>query len=234
MKFLSRISYLILFLIVLAGFGGYVFYARLPDITAKHLSKKLKVPVEIGDISLSLSSIEIDNLEIANLPTKKLQKAFSSEMIVIKAPLKNYTEKTILIDQITVDHIYLGLEFDSASGTSGNWTILMNNLSNSAKKDENTDTVVIIKELILTNIQVEVYYDKEGGSVKKFPIVDKIVLTNINSKAGLPTEQILRSVLGQMLQSVFLQENIKNMLKDSLDSANPLNSMLSPFKGLFE
>lgn len=223
---------------VICSLAGYIAYARLPDITARYLAQELKVPVEIGDIDLSWKTITISDLEISNLPRQKLSKAFSANTITAKTPIFHYVKNDIIIEQIEIDTIYLGLEFNSASSTEGNWSVLMSNLQTNKTKNNSPppskQQSLLIKELVLTNIQVEVYYDLEKGSIKRLPIIDKIVLQNISSTEGIPSDQILSSVLGQMLKSVFLKENLQNMLKGVLDvPRNELDSILSPLKNIF-
>lgn len=225
----------ILGLTLVAFIATFILWSKAPDFISRKLSKKLKVSVEIGDMHFSLKELEIDHLEIANIPNSYLSKAFSADKIVCKNEFLNYFEKQISIDEIIVSDIYLGLEFDSSKGTQGNWTVLMNNLNSSVEKTSNTTSKPVeIKQMIFRNIQVDVVYKSAGGKIKKLPIIKEIVLKNINTSKGLPSDQIMQSVLGQMLQSVFVQENVKNMFEGILDQPhNALDTLIQPFKGLF-
>jgi len=192
--------------------------------------------VTIGDISFSLNKITVDHLDIANVPNSRLQKALSVKTISSTCNLLNYLKETISIEQITLDDIYIGLEFDTPKSAQGNWTVLMGNLESataSAPKEESK--TVIIKELILTNIQVDVVYKSSNGAIKRLKPIPRIVLYNINSSQGFPTDQIMKSVLGQMLKSVFVDENLKNMFEDLLTNPpkNAVDAVLQPFKSLF-
>ncbi|MES2122485.1 MAG: hypothetical protein V4492_06880, partial [Chlamydiota bacterium] len=97
--------------------------------------------------------------------------------------------------------------------------------------DENARSVLIHK-LILTNINVDVVYRKDGGKIKRLPPIDRIELTEVSSEGGLPMDQIMNSVLGQMLKSVFEKENLKNMMQDLLQNQGDIQKYISPFKGL--
>jgi uncharacterized protein involved in outer membrane biogenesis len=219
--------------------AAFLVYSRLPDMLSDSMSQKLKVAVEIGDVRLSSHSIAIDDLEIANVPGGKLTKALSVKNTVFDAPLTNYIKDSITIEEITLDQVYLGLEFASATSTNGNWSTLIGNLNENPKappssKDKTKEAKVLIKKIVVSNIQTDVVYDKDGGKIIKLKPIDRIELTNINSEDGVPSDQIMRSVLGQMLQSVFTQENLKNMLKGVLqEPENPWNSLIKPFEGLF-
>ena len=235
-KFCLRLFGWIILLTVILAIALLIGYSRLPDIASKYLSKQFKVAVEIEDIHLSSNEIAIENIEISNIPGSILSKALSVKKIIFKTPIKNYIKDKIIIDEISLDEIYLGLEFESSKGTKGNWSTLMNNLQSNpnepSKKTEETE--VFIKELILTNIKVEIVYKKEGSAIKKLAPIDRIVLKNISSKEGLPSDQITKIILGQMLKSIFSEENLKNMLEGVLkEPKTNLETLLQPFKNLF-
>lgn len=220
--------------IVIAGL--FLLSSLAPDFIASGLSKNLKVAVTIGDMSFSLDKITIKHLDIANVPNSRLPKALSIKTICSKCPLLNYLKETVNIEQITLDDIYLGLEFDTPKSAQGNWTVLMSNLeSTTASTSKEESKTVIIKELILTNIEVDVVYKSSGGSIKKLKPIPRIVLHEINSSQGFPADQIMKSVLGQMLKSVFVEENLKNMFDDFLTNPpkNAADAILQPFKSLF-
>jgi hypothetical protein len=240
--FLSSFLGWIVVVIVAIVVVVFIVWSRVPDIIANNLSKKLKVSVEIDDISLSFNQIDVENLEVSNVPGGILQKAFSTEQILVKAPLSRYLDNKIEIDEIDLNNVYLGLEFESSKSTKGNWTTIMNNLNTSEssspkpKKEEKKGEgrSVFIRTLILTNIQVDVVYVKDGTPVKRLPPIDRIVLKNISSEEGVPMDQIMKSVLGQMLQSVFMKQNLQNMLEGILNQPqNSFDKFLQPFKGLF-
>ncbi len=212
-----------------------IIWLRAPAFAEKHLSSKLKVPVSVGDISFFLNRIIVKNFEIANLPNHYLKKACSVKRICAENNIFNYLDEVITIELITLDDIYLGLEFDNAKGAKGNWTTLMKNLDDSLTTVKKEDTQIIeIKKLVLTNIQVDVVYRSAGRKVKRLKPIPEIILYNINSSEGLPSEQIMKSVLGQMLKSVFIKENLKNMFAAIFtDPQNAVDTILSPFKSIF-
>jgi uncharacterized protein involved in outer membrane biogenesis len=242
----STLTGIIIVIILAAIVIGFIGWSRLPDILANTLSNKLKVSVEIDDMSLGWGKIEIDKVTIGNPPGTILPKAFSCGSIDVIAPFTNYLDQKIIIDQIDLNDVYLGLEFDSAKGTEGNWTRIMSNLkpsnaqqTNNKKKkaapptDSGPKRSVLIKRLILTNIDVDVVYRKEGGKIQKLKRIDRIELTNVSSEGGLPMDQVMSSVLGQMLKSVFEKQNLQNMLQDLLQQQGGLQQYIEPFKGFF-
>jgi hypothetical protein len=223
----------IFILIAIVLTAGLFFYFRLPSMASTEMSKRLQVAVSVQDITLRPNLIAIDQIDVANLPGGRLSKALSVQSTQITAPLLGYLESSIVIEEIALDQVYLGLEFVSASGTQGNWSTLMGNL-NREKKKETSKTKVFIKKLILTNIRTDVVYDKDGKDIIHLKPIDRIELTNISSEEGISTSQIMNTVLGQMLKSVFTQENLKNMLEGVLqEPSNPWNSLVQPFKNIF-
>lgn len=224
----------VIVIIILAGFiMGFIYWSRVPDMVAEHLTKKLQVAVQVGDMSLGMNKITVDKLQVSNPPQYRLlQNAFACDEIVVNAPLTGYLNKDIVIDEIDMNNVYIGFEFDSIKGASGNWTQIMKNVQKQSKKvpKSASERRVLIKRLVLNNIQADVAYDRNGGKVRHLPVIPQIVLTNISSKGGFPMDQITNSVLGKMLQSIFEQENIKNMLQNIFQAPSKL---LSPFEGLF-
>ena len=242
--FLSTVVGLIVVVVLAAVVVGFVFWSRLPDMAANNLSKKLKVPVEIDSFGLSWGKLDAKNIQIGNPPGAILAKAFTCREIDVLAPFTNYLNKRIIINEIDLQDIYLGLEFDSASGTSGNWTRIMKNLQDSTQADQgklskskekkgSPERSVLIHRIVLTNIDVDVVYRKEGGKVKKLPRIPRIELTEVSSEGGFPMDQILNSVLGEMLKQVFIKQNLNNMIKSLIDTPSPIQKYVEPFKGFF-
>lgn len=234
--FFSTLAGLIVLIILAAAIVGFIFWSRVPDMLANNLSKKMKVSVTIDSMGLGLGSIDLHKMDIGNPPKSILSKAFSCNEIDVKAPLTRYLSKNIVIDEIDLKDVYLGLEFDSPSGTKGNWTRIMSNIqsTSSISKEKKTERTVLIHRIVLTNINVDVVYKKDGGKIKKLPTIDRIELTEISSQGGIPMDQITNSVLGEMLKQVFIKENLKNMMQDLLqDPSSPVQKYLAPFKGLF-
>jgi hypothetical protein len=250
-------------IIIALGVVAFMLWLRVPDMLANNLSKTLKVKVSIEDMNLGFGYINIENLEIGNVPQGILVKAFSAEKTSIQAPLTRYVDDHIVVDRIQIDDVYLGLEFDSATSTNGNWTRILSNLqqttdsqdassqgksrrkghrqkSNSAPKStsnqdgNNNKKTVLIKELVVNNIYTDLVYIQGDGKIKKLPMIKQIVIKNISSEEGFPIDQLMNSVLGQMLTQVFIQQNLKNMIQTLLPRASELNDWIQPFKGLIK
>jgi hypothetical protein len=213
----------------------FLGWSRVPDILAGNLSKKLKVLVEIGTLSVSLKSIEIEKLEIGNPRGFYLPRAFACDQIYVDAPLTRFLQNDVEIDEIDLDNVYIGLEFDSPSGTQGNWTVIMNNAGTAqAESVSSTKKTVMIRRLILNNIHTDLIYRNQGNGVRHLPKIQRIELKNISSEGGNTMDQIMNSALGQMLKEIFIEQNLKELLDKVLQPGgqNPVEDALRQFKGL--
>lgn len=234
--FLRSVTGLAIIIILGVIIFGFIFWSRVPDIIASNMSKKLKVPVEIADMDLSLKSIEIDKLSIGNPKGYYLPRAFGAQHIAVDAPLSRYFHDHILIDEIDVDDVYVGLEFDSPKGTEGNWSQIMKNVKSSTSQ-KNTKTVLIHK-LILNNIKCDLLYRSQGKKVTHLPEIKRIELTDISSEGGDTMDQIMNSAFGEMIKQVFIQQNLKDALNNILDQiqnggSSPTQQGIQIFRGLF-
>ncbi|HSW86480.1 MAG TPA: AsmA family protein [Rhabdochlamydiaceae bacterium] len=234
--FLKSLVTIIVIVIVAIIVIFFVTWSRVPDMLANSLSKKMKVPVEIEDVHLGMRSIEIDKLEIGNPKGSILPKAFSTDKILIRAPLMNYMHKQIVIDEVDLSNVYLGLEFEYMGSKKGNWSTIMNNFKESTKTSEQKNPrTVLIKKLIATNINIDLVYEKGGGKIQRLKPVDRMEFDNVTSEGGLPTEQITRLIVNQMLRQVFSMENLQDMLENILQNPGQgtLQKIFQPFKGVF-
>ena len=184
--FFKSLAGIIVVCILAAVIVIFLLWSRVPDLVASELSKSLKVGVEIGDISLSLDNIKVTKLNIENPRNFKLERAFSTQELDFHAPLTNYLKDDIVIDEIDLDNVYIGLEFDSPKSANGNWTTIMKNASDAQSKSSQSKSqkTVLIKRLILTNIRADLLYQSEG-KIRHLPVIPRMELTNISSKGGI-------------------------------------------------
>lgn len=224
---LVLIGLVVTFFLIRAGLSGTI---------ERKMTSQFQVPVSVGSVSLGFSAIGFKKLVIGNPKGAVLPTALSTVNITINAPVTRYFKQDVVIDEISVSDIQLGLEFDSAGGTKGNWTEIMSNYENAPEPSAEDTRTVFIKRLVLNNISVDVVYRTNPKKIKRLPLIPQIVLTNISSTGGVPMHQIMESVLGQMLKSVFLKENMKDMLDEVIK--NPPKTaedwLKVPFKRLFK
>lgn len=232
-KFFNTLLGLILIAIVLLVVFVFLGWSRIPDIVANQLSKKMKVPVGIEAIHFTTDSIKIDQLEIGSPKGYTLQKAFSSDTLLVQAPFTNYFKEQIVIDEIKIDQVYLAIEFERPGSSNGNWTTIMQNYKNNTASPEanKSGKSVLIKRLLLTNINVDLAYKEGGVPLKHLKPISRLEFTNITSEKGIPSEQITQLILEQALRSIFDQENLQNMIEGFMQSPQKgVQNLLSPLK----
>jgi len=233
-KAFNRLVRILVTILAALCIAAFLLYARLPSIISGKVSDALQTAVSLKKVDLSPSDINLEELVVSNVPGSVLPDAFSAKTISLNAPLTNYIKDDIVIEEIDLDGVYLALEFESPTNTTSNWNVLMKPLSSDPPSSRSKKTV-LIKTLVITNINVDLVYKNKGSNVKKLPRIEKIVLTNINSEEGFPMDQIMNSVLGQMLKSVFIQQNLKDALNGLLnqpkDTAEGILSPLRNFLG---
>lgn len=207
-------------LIVLAAVV-FVWLAKAP-VMASYLSRKLGVPVSIGTISIFPSETTIRFFRINNPIGFKSRTAFSAKKIEIDYQWHELTGSPSTIDRIEMDGVVIGIEFANPLGTKNNWTKIGARMP---KGEARAGPETFVRELVLKHITVEIRGLGLMGKVKKKE-VDEISLTNINSKEGFPTQEILKQVFGGA--------GISDFLQDAFEPQNLLQRVLNPFRGFGE
>ena len=223
---------IIVFAIIAAAVAIAITWSRIPDIISSKLSEKMRVNVVIGDMRLGWNDIDIHNVEVGNPRGCILTKAFAAKIISIFAPLPNYIDNPIVIDRLEINNVYVGIELDSKNSKKGNWTTILGNLQASQEKNKKNGKSVLIKKLILTNIDIDLAFTKEH-QVNHLDRIKKLEFDNVTSEEGIPYEQISSIILNQMLKKIFTIENITDMLQNFIPQGTPGGNALQIIKGLF-
>lgn len=112
------------------------------------------------------------------------------------------------IDSMTLSNNIIGVEFYNSSGTSNNWTRIMETPSKSKKE---THRKYLIKKLTMNNITVVL--TKQNGQKQTFPTIDKLEFYNISDETGFPIDELEKAIANEVLKSVFGKFNIMHLLK---------------------
>jgi len=227
-------------LIVVLCLAAVLVWNMFPTILSHKLSKRAGVSVTISDIRLSPDKIKVDGIRVGN-PSgySKTPRALSVDDVVVNVPLTRFLDNKIVIDEMTMDDIYIGLEFDSPNSKNGNWTTIMNNMSKSTKddsdkaKEKGETTSVLIKRLVITDLQIELAYKTGGKPNRKLRPIDRIELTNISSEGGIHTAQIMNIIMQETLRNIFSKEGLQNMLDGVLNPQDSGGGVMNTLKGLF-
>lgn len=227
---------LLIFLFLCIGIAFYLGLIRLSDIAADHFSRKLQVAVSIDSLKPGFKEIKIEEIQIGNPRGYSLPKAFAAKEAHLHAPCIEYFKENVVIEEIDINDIYLGIEFDSPTSIKGNWTVLMENFIQSTQSDvkKNPQRTILIKRLVLTNINTQLLFHGKG-SAQNLPKIDRMEFTNITHTGGIPMDQLIESILGQMLQSIFINNHLDNMLDSIMKKpSKAAKKAITPFKKLFK
>lgn len=188
---------------------------------ASYLSGKLGVHVSIMGIKMRPSSTKIYRFKIGNPPGSKTSNAFTVKTIELNYVIQRLFGEPSVIDQLKMNDIFIGVELYNPLGTDNNWTRITANLAKD--QDEKEGHEVLIKKLILENIDIEIkglgIKGVLGLNQKKH--IDHLEFSNISSKKGFPTKELIRAIFGQ----TGLQEYIKNLLNPK----SYIKDVFSPF-----
>lgn len=239
MKLVGWVVGVLLVVCVALAATGYFLYPKLPFFLSRSLSEKFKVPVRVGNVNMTYDLIHIDGLEIANPPQSQMQTAFVADVIDIKAPLPHYLKKDIIIEEISINNIYTSIEFYNRKNTTGNWSVLIDNLDSNEsfggserQGSNNVDKAgrtVHINKLILTNISVDLML--YGKKRIRLPPISRIEFDDVDSEKGLPTEEITEIIVQKMMGRIFSIHGITNMLMSVVEA--PFEAAGGLFKGIF-
>lgn len=227
-------------IIIILVLACILVWNMLPSIVSHKLSKHAGVSVTISNIGLSPNHLKVDGIRVGN-PSgySKTPRALSVDDLYASVPLTRFFDDQIVIDEMTMDDVYIGLEFDSPNSKSGNWTTIMNNMSKSTSADKEEakkkgkTTSVLIKRLVITDLQIELAYKTGGRANKKLRPIDRLELTNISSEGGIPTAQIMNIIMQETLRSIFSKEGLQNMLEGILNPSDSGGGVMNTLKGLF-
>ena len=226
-----RLLNLLFTIFVVIALCAVIAYNSLPSYFSKHFTNKAQVSVSISDFIIRPSTLTINNLQISNPPKSILRKAFDAEKIELYSPIGEYFHDQIVIDNMTVDNVYLGLEFESPKNPRRNWSTILQNIKPLEERNQNKS--ILVKKLIFTDLQVELVYREGSQNIRKIKPIDRLELTNISSKGGVPTDQIMHIILSEMLRSILSVEGLQNIIEDVVPGARQAGSVFRSVKGFF-
>ena len=215
--FLPFISFIFLIAIILV-----VIWFNLPNIFAHFLTKDFGVSVSIENILLKKNQVDIKNFDISNPKKYKTKKAFFIKNLNIGYNFKELIGETLVIDSITFNDIFIGVEFYDSSGNENNWKEIMNMPPHS----KNNKKKYLIKKMSLNNISVKL--TKNNGKTETFPTIDNLTFYNISDESGFPIDEIEKAIAHAVLKSIFEKFSLNHIL-DTINPKNIIKSLPIPF-----
>ena len=239
MKRFTKITcYSFVCLFILFALLTITFMLRVEHTVSKTLSDKLKVPVSVKSVDFHWGSFVINGLTIHNPSKSRLPIALQAKTITFQAPYYRYFMPTIHINDITCKDLYVSIEFYNEDKTVGNWTELIENLDSNesfGKSDEEKHLgkgrIVMIKKLLLYNINIDLLFKGQGQTPYKLSPIEKLEFDNVSSQKGLPTEEITEIIVQKMMEQISIMSGIGNMLGSVVTA--PAKALFAPFEFLF-
>lgn len=199
---MKKVVIFILFVLVVV----LALWTMKASIMSTYLSKILKTPVSIGSIDFSKSQITIKDLKIKNPSGFKEFTAYSCKEVIISFDLKKIKNDPSIIDRIDMNDNYLYIDCQNALCTDNNWTKIMKNISDRELKGQERE--VVISSLTMNDLKVNI----QGVGLipgSKDVNIDHIEFTNVSSKEGFPTEQLIIAIF----QEAKLFDYIKGIIE---------------------
>lgn len=199
---------------------AFLWIVKAP-ILSSYFSGLLGMDVSIGGVSITPGEMQISNFRIGNPGKYKERAAFKADSIVSSYHWNQLRSDPSTVERIEMDRIQLNIEFLNPTGKQNNWTEIAANIP---KRDANAKEV-IIKRLILTNMTVKII----GMGIwakRETRTIGRMELTNISSKSGFPTRELISNIFG----NAGLIEYIKNIIP----SPGGVIKMLPPLFGRYQ
>jgi hypothetical protein len=194
-----------LLLVIFVGlFSVWLFRA---PILSFYLSNKLKVPVSVGSISVSRTSMKIKNFKIKNPTGFKEKIAFSAKEINVFYKWADLSKDPVVIDKININDNQLNIFCTNPVCTSNNWTEIV---KRSQKKEEKKEKEVIVNVLTLDNLNITINDMGLIPGAKKEKNIPHLEFTKVSSKKGFPTNELIAAIFESSGLSDFVDEILKN------------------------
>ncbi len=204
--------------------ASLVVWTNRANLVAHFLSRHLRVPVTIRTLEVTKTEADISRLWIGTPPKSKTSTSFSAETIAIVSNLDQIMGNPLTIDEINMANLFIGVEY--YEGLETNWTYILQSKGENNKKKKERD--YLIRTLILENLTVEV--TQANGKIKRYPTIPRMEFHNISSDTGFPIDEIEKAIFNLMMQDLFKNLNIDQLLKQfPFPQTNPMK-FLPPFR----
>lgn len=224
-------KYLIIIAIILIGALFGIRFLTGPfaaNYLSRTLSNSLQVPVTVQKVDFTSDSFIIENLRIANPARSTLQTAAQFRSAEFTTPYTNYLKSDILINDITIDDLYMSIEFYNKKRTRGNWTTLISNLKSDEPKEEKSGRTVFIKLLTINNIVIDLVFP--GKSPIRLDPIHRIEFRNLSSEKGIPIKEITEIITQQLMKQISVLKGLQNMIDGIFRAPSQAVEQLFPFR----
>lgn len=191
-KFFLFFAFIIVCLIALT----VLTWTNRENILAHFMARQLHVPVTIAALNIGNTSAGISRVWIGNVSDSKISTSFTAEETLIGAKWDEFFKNPLIIEDIDVNHIFVGIEYYDQTQKNSNWGRMLQ--EDSSKKKNPKD--YLIRTLTLRNLTVEV--TTSDGKVKRYPTINQMEFHNISSDSGFPVDEIEKAIFNLMMKDL--------------------------------
>ena len=224
---MKKWSLFLLFLLITIFIAAILAWTNKKAILTHFLSNQLHTSVTMQAFDIGKKSMDITQIWIGNPPPAKTPTAFTAETISLQTTVNEILDSPLIIEEIDINAIFVGIEFYNINGDDNNWSRILK----SDHKEQKNGRPYLIRKLILRNLTVEL--TKTDGKPKRYPTIPKMEFYNISNETGFPIEEIQKAIFKLMLQDLFKQLNLDQLLKGIFPNT-PLSSPLKFIPDLFK
>ena len=208
---MRKVLLILFFLLVIIAGAGYFAYNNAATILAKIISDKTHVAVTIDSSGFKKDEFTIHDFQMANPKGTRLPTALRVQTTDIKAPYKHYFKDPIEINEIHLDNVYVNIQIYDKDQTKGNWQTIMGNIAHDNKSPLSVEREAIIRRLLLTNIRIDLILS--DGKLHQLSPIERLEFRDVTSEKGIPTQEIAEIIVQKMMQQIFLQQGLKNIIE---------------------
>lgn len=191
-----------------------------PALVASYLTQVMKIPVSIGRVSVWPSETQIHSFKILSpRKFKNRQALYAKDAEIFYDWRKLIFGEKREIDKVTIDGLLLTIEFGKTGGN--NWKALSDRMPKARREGKE----VVLHELVINDITVEVR--GVNGELQSQRHIDQLRFTNVSSKRGFPTSQLVR----QLFQGAGVQGFIQDAFQEP---AQLIRRFFNPFGWMLE
>ncbi|MCH9631080.1 MAG: hypothetical protein S4CHLAM37_10930 [Chlamydiia bacterium] len=206
---MRRLIGLLIILVILIMGSCVLLYFLFPDMTSRILTEKLNVKTSIEHISLRKEEAIIRGLTIKNPDGSSIKKALTVKEIDIKAPFSHYFGNPIIIDEITLDKVYVSIELSKNNKIPCNWNFIIKNMHDEKPRWYSIKRKGLIKKLILKNVTIEIkQFGKKSQVLSPEP---RMEFNDIDVDEGIPTSEFSKVIVSRMMGSIFSLRSIARL-----------------------
>ncbi|MGE0197702.1 MAG: hypothetical protein AB7N99_03065 [Simkaniaceae bacterium] len=191
--------------------SAYLAYKNSSFILARMISHTTQTPVTIHAIDFHQNSFVIQNLTVGNPQKAYIPTAFRAEQVKVDAPYIEFLKKSITIDQIEMNNIYINIEFFTEDKIEGNWQEILENMEAEYHPSSVTKRGTHIKKLILNNIQVNLILS--DGKIHRLSPIEHLEFDDVTSEQGLPTKEISEIIARKMVYTILKEDGLNLIIK---------------------